>query len=196
MSFRFIDPGKLIDGELELVLADQRWFDDLLVSAMDSRCRGDANADATSADSLEDFARLAPGGMQPADRWKGLAPSYHFLMRWIHPDAPLPIAGGMGLRIGESRDLEMYLGHVGYHVFPPARGHRLAERSVRLILPLARQHGMRRLWITCNPDNLPSRRTCERLGGQLVQIVDLPTTHALYRRGERQKCRYLLPLDD
>jgi hypothetical protein len=42
------------------------------------------------------------------------------------------------------------------------------------------------LWITCNPDNWPSRKTCEYLGATLVEVVDLPKESALYQRGERQ----------
>ena len=77
---------------------------------------------------------------------------------------------------------------------PPHRGHRYAARSVRLLLPLARAHGFTTLWITCNPDNWPSRRTCELAGGTLVEIVDLPPDNDMYLEGERQKCRYRFDL--
>ena len=53
---------------------------------------------------------------------------------------------------------------------------------------------MRRLWITCNPDNFASRCTCERLGCKLVEIVRVPPGHTLYQRGEFEKCRYRLDL--
>jgi RimJ/RimL family protein N-acetyltransferase len=36
------------------------------------------------------------------------------------------------------------------------------------------------------PDNLASRRTCERLGATFEGIVPLPPTHILHKRGERQ----------
>jgi len=193
MDFCFFEPGELTDGELELVLAGEVWFEDLLASVSDPRCRGDANANSTTRRNLRDFAVVAPGGLQPGDAVRGFVPAYHFLMR-LHPRhrSPLPIVGGMGLRIGWTNDLEMYLGHIGYHVFPPARGMHLAERACRLVLPLAARHGLSTLWITCNPDNLPSRRTCERLGATYVDTVDLPTTHPLYARGERRKRRYRL----
>jgi tagatose 1,6-diphosphate aldolase len=63
-----------------------------------------------------------------------------------------------------------------------------------LLLPLARRHGLKDLWITCNPDNLASRRTCELAGAEFVEIVDLPANSGMYRRGDRQKCRYRLDL--
>jgi tagatose 1,6-diphosphate aldolase len=107
---------------------------------------------------------------------------------------PIRIAGGIGLRIGSNQKIEMYYGHLGYHVYPPARGRHYAERSVRLLLPLARRHGLTTLWITCNPDNLGSRRTCEHLGATLVSIVPVPEDDTLYARGDREKCRYRLNL--
>ena len=76
----------------------------------------------------------------------------------------------------------------------PARGRHYAERACRLLLPLARAHGMQTLWITCNPENVASRRTCERLGASFIDVVALPANHMLYQRGERVKCRYRLDL--
>ena len=49
---------------------------------------------------------------------------------------------------------------------------------------------MTELWVTCNPDNIASRRTCELAGGVLVEIVDLPEDIDMYQEGERRKCRY------
>jgi tagatose 1,6-diphosphate aldolase len=107
---------------------------------------------------------------------------------------PVRMAGGVGLRVGYTAELELYSGHIGYHVYPPARGRHLAERACRLLLNLARRHEMSELWITCNPDNFASRRTCERLGAQFVETVLIPADHPFYLRGERAKCRYLLRL--
>ncbi|MEE8418514.1 MAG: hypothetical protein V3S02_00210, partial [Dehalococcoidales bacterium] len=65
-----------------------------------------------------------------------------------------------------------------------------AARACNLIKQVALDHGLKTLWITCNPDNVPSRRTCEILGCELVEIEDLPEETDLYRDGDRQKCRY------
>ncbi|HSV14470.1 MAG TPA: GNAT family N-acetyltransferase, partial [Tepidisphaeraceae bacterium] len=141
------------------------------------------------------FLAAAPKGQHPGDTKRGLSPSYHFWMR-LGDDAapPVTIAGGIGLRIGNTPNIVQYVGHFGYQVYPPARGHHLAERACRLLLPLARRHGLDELWITCNPDNIASRRTCERLGATLVNIVPVPKDHELYSRGDYQKCRYRLAL--
>ena len=59
---------------------------------------------------------------------------------------------------------------------------------------IVRPHGIRELWITVNPDNVTSRRTAERLGAKLIDVIPIPPDHAFYARGERAKCRYLIQL--
>ena len=128
---------------------------------------------------------------QHADPNRGIVPAYVFAMRnrfaGVH-------VGRISLRIGNNDHLRLYAGHIGYAVDRPYRGNHYAERSCRLLLPLARAHGMKELWITSNPDNFPSRRTLERLGAELVEVVEIPPDNPLYRRGERQKCRFRLEL--
>ena len=104
------------------------------------------------------------------------------------------MAGGISLRVGTTRALELYYGNFGYHVYPAARGRHFAERACRLLLPLARAHGMKTIWVTCNPDNYASRRTCQRLGSTLVEIVPVPPADPLYARGDHEKCRFRIDL--
>jgi len=40
------------------------------------------------------------------------------------------------------------------------------------------------------PENTPSRRTCEKIGAKLLEIVDLPVHNQMYLEGERRKCIY------
>ena len=103
-------------------------------------------------------------------------------------------AGYIRLRVGNSHSILMYAGHIGYAVEPEYRGHHYAERASRLILPLAKRHGLNTIWITCDPDNIASRRTIERLGATFVEIVTAPVDSDLYRAGIRQKCRFRLDL--
>ncbi|MBN1978440.1 MAG: GNAT family N-acetyltransferase [Anaerolineae bacterium] len=128
---------------------------------------------------------------RPADPAKGFVPEYRFKMVPVGQEEKI---GGINLRIGDNERLAKYSGHIGYGVEPEHRGHRYAARSVRLLLPLARQHGMETLWITCNPENIASRRTCELVGAEFIEIVDVPEDTDIYQRGERQKCRYRLDL--
>ena len=110
------------------------------------------------------------------------------------PDRPPRVVGGLTLRIADTPDIRNCVGHIGYNVYPPARGAHLAERACRLIQPLARAHGVNPLWITCNPDNIASRRTIERLGAELIEILPLPANHPLRQEGETTKCRYRLTI--
>jgi tagatose 1,6-diphosphate aldolase len=128
---------------------------------------------------------------RPADPAKGYAPEYRFKMVLAGQEEKI---GGINLRIGDTEHLNKYAGHIGYGVEPEHRGHHYAAMSVRLLLPLARKHGLQALWITCNPDNAASRRTCELAGAEFIEIVDVPEDTDIYQRGERQKCRYRLDL--
>lgn len=123
----------------------------------------------------------------------GRAPAYRFKMTLVGSEVEV---GSIDLRIGNTHNLLMYGGHIGYGVEPAYRGRRYAARACRLLFPLARRHGLHTLWITCNPDNIASRRTCEILGATLVEIVDLPPTTDMYWLGERQKCRYRLDIGE
>lgn len=125
------------------------------------------------------------------DPRRGYVPAYDFEMRRLATSVPM---GYIHLRNGQTKHVVMYAGHIGYCVATEFRGHRYAARSCKLLLPLARAHGLNPLWITCNPDNLASRRTCELLGARLVEIVPTPKDSEMYLSGERYKCRYRLDL--
>jgi predicted acetyltransferase len=127
----------------------------------------------------------------PGDPVINYVPAYKFRMKIAGISGDV---GNIELRIGNTPNLVIYAGHIGYAVHPQYRGHRYAARACRLLLPLARQHRMETLWITCNPDNISSRRTCQLLGASLVEIVDLPQDNEMYQQGDRQKCRYRLDL--
>ena len=62
-------------------------------------------------------------------------------------------------------------GDVGYAIAPEHRGHGYALRACQLLLEEARKRGMRKLTIICEPGNIASRRTCEKLGCALIEIV-------------------------
>ncbi len=126
-----------------------------------------------------------------ADDVKQYVPSYEFAIVLHGTDTKV---GGICLRIGNNHNT-FYGGHIGYGVDEPYRGQGYAGKACLLLKSVARSHGMSELLITCNPDNLPSRRICEKLGLELESVVDLPEDNEMYQEGERQKCRYIWRLD-
>ena len=123
----------------------------------------------------------------PPDNERGYIPGYEFTIRFSENKKPV---GRVNLRIGNTERIIKYIGHIGYGIEDKYRGHHYAAKACRLIKQVALDHGLGTLWITCNPDNNPSRRTCEVLSCELVEIIDLPEDLDMYRRGERQVCRY------
>jgi predicted acetyltransferase len=206
LAFSFLDAPRLFpmaDQELELVEPHLDYVDDLLAACHHPLTRELMPTQGrTARDTVLTFLAQNPRGQSPGDVGRNAAPGYTFWMRVRTQGCAAPkngwpeiaIAGSISLRIGHSTNLDKYLGHIGYHVLPPARGRHFSERATRLLLPLARAHGHSTLWITCNPDNLGSRRTCERLGAAFVDIVSVPRDNPLFAQGDRQKCRYRMDL--
>ncbi len=120
---------------------------------------------------------------------RGWVPAYHFAVALSDSQAAV---GTLRLRVGSNESLHLYAGHVGYEIDEAHRGHRYAARAVRLVVPLARRLGLEPLWITCDPENAASRRTCELLGAEFVETVAIPESHEMYAEGARLRSRYRL----
>ena len=117
----------------------------------------------------------------------GIQDGYVF---YIYKHHGLCKMGYVSLRLGESPSL-YYLGHIGYRIDPPYRGHGYARQACELLKPLMAEHGLRSVVITTDTDNLPSRRTCEHLGCTLESIADVPHEYRVLCSGSEKKCRYI-----
>ncbi len=102
--------------------------------------------------------------------------------------------GEIRIRLGESDDLKRHFGQIGYEVYPAFRGRGHATSASRLALRVTRELGYGEVWITCNPENLASRRVCEKIGGEFVETIDIPADHVMFDHGIRVKCRYRVRL--
>jgi len=149
------------------------------------------STDFLNTDFLEDdeikltVERLSEGN--PQRKW---VPAYHFNIC----DKDGNVMGNCDLRIGYN-DNTYYGGHIGYSIDEPYRGHRYAAKACRLLFSLAKKHGMEYVIITCNPDNLPSRKTCEHLGGVLLETAELPEDNDMrVNEGETHKCIFRFDL--
>lgn len=116
-------------------------------------------------------------------------PTYYFRLVTMPAGA---VVGRINLRAASNLHIEQYGGHIGCDVEPQHRGHRYAARSVRLLIPLARRLGIDPLWITCDPENVASRRSIEIAGAEFIEIVDVPPDCGIYKSGHPRKCRYRL----
>lgn len=123
------------------------------------------------------------------DAEKEWVPAYHFAI--CNPDGTK--MGVCDLRIGHNDKL-YYGGNIGYRISEEYRGHHYAQKACRLLFELARRHGLDFLYITCNPDNHPSRKTCEALGGELLEIAELPEDNDMRQEGETEKCIFRFAL--
>jgi len=99
--------------------------------------------------------------------------------------------GQIDLRIGTTDSLLMYGGQVGYGIDKTYRGKGYAANACELLKYIALELGFDELWLTCNPDNIASVKTCERIGAQYIERVDLPRNTELWHRGDREKLRFL-----
>ncbi len=98
------------------------------------------------------------------------------------------------LRVGHNKNT-YYGGNIGYQVDAAYRGHHVAGRACRLLFALAEKHGLSHVIITCNPDNIASRKTCVYASCKLVEIASLPYDNNMrMEKGETEKCIYRFDL--
>lgn len=128
-------------------------------------------------------------GRSDADPVKGWVPTEDFAIV-----AAGVAVGAIALRLGDTEALQRYGGQVGYRVAPAHQRRGYATAALRLLMPVAVSHGFARLWITCRPANVASRRVLEKAGARFVEMVETPLDSDLFARGDREMCRYLLEL--
>jgi predicted acetyltransferase len=148
---------------------------------------------------FNDYDKLSDGEIEitlqekePAPPGEGYVPQYHFN---IHLAGRLETIGKIRLRVGDTERTARYAGNIGYEINEGYRGHRYAARACNLVRRVALDHGLKTCWITCRPENLPSRRICEIIGAEFIGIINIPEDYDMYRRGYRQMCRFRWDLE-
>ena len=101
--------------------------------------------------------------------------------------------GKISLRIGVNFHT-YYNGSISYEVDELCRGRGYARAACRLVLPVARHHGMTHLYLTCAESNIPSFHTIEGLGAELVEICQVPREYFAWRAGMERQRIYRLAL--
>ena len=97
--------------------------------------------------------------------------------------------GYIDLRIGYTEYL-YYLGNVGYRIYEEYRGHGYAYQACQLLFEHAKCLQLPYLIITCDPDNVPSKKTLEKLNGKYMGEKKVPITHPMFLQGDKIKCIY------
>lgn len=116
---------------------------------------------------------------------RGWVPAYYFAIR--NKDGAK--IGECDLRVGHNENT-YYGGNIGYSINEEYRGHHYAGKACLLLFELAKRHNMDYLIISCDPDNVASRKTCEYAGGKLSEIAELPEGNDMRSNGETEKCIY------
>lgn len=122
----------------------------------------------------------------PSNEEKGYVPEYRYRITLHDSDDSI---GDIDIRIGYNENT-YYGGNIGYRIEENYRGNNYASKACKIIRAVAAAHGMNRFIITCSPENIPSRKTCEKAGLKLKEIADLPSYNEMYKEGKRQECLY------
>jgi predicted acetyltransferase len=92
------------------------------------------------------------------------------------------IVGRLTIRHRLNEYLELAAGHIGYGVVPGFRRKGYAAAMLREALPLCPALGLSRVLITCDDDNIGSRKVIEACGGKLADYTMVPGMRIRKRR--------------
>jgi predicted acetyltransferase len=103
-----------------------------------------------------------------------------FRLFWIWDGA---FCGAINLRFQRgTEDLPAHVsGHVGYAIVPWKRGIGYAKRALALLLPFAAADGLARVLVTCDEDNVASRKVIAANGGVLSGRAAAPNDPEKYK---------------
>ena len=68
-----------------------------------------------------------------------------------------------------------YGGHIGYSIRPSRRCRGYGKAILALTLEVSREIGLRRVLVTCDSDNIGSRKIIEHNGGQFESAMAMPS---------------------
>jgi predicted acetyltransferase len=92
---------------------------------------------------------------------------------WLLADVDGAVVGRSSIRFELNDHLLVQGGHIGYAVRPPYRRRGHATEILRQSVVVARASGVGRVLVTCDDDNLGSRKAIEANGGVLENVVDI-----------------------
>jgi tagatose 1,6-diphosphate aldolase len=121
----------------------------------------------------------------PGDPSRDYVPYYHFRIE----TADGTDVGHINFRVGDTPHIHSFAGHIGFEIREAFRGHGYARQACLAIAPLVRTRYVT-IFLTCDPDNVASKRTIERLGATLLDEVPTPAPNANLKPRAKSKLRY------
>ncbi len=118
-----------------------------------------------------DFAGFVRYLQEQADRTKlkpGWVPGTDF---WLIDDNEF--IGRLSVRHELNAALLKVGGHIGYEIRPTKRMHGYGKEILRLGLEKAKALGLHRVLVTCDEDNIGSKKIIEHNGGQFENAVEV-----------------------
>jgi predicted acetyltransferase len=136
---------------------EPRWADDVDIEQLKEPHAFAAYCDDQRALALEDSPRVT-----------GWVPATH--LWWVEGPEFL---GRLSIRHRLTPGLLDYGGHIGYDVRPSARRRGHATAMLRAALPWCRDLGIDPVLVTCDADNVASRKVIENNGGKFEDRRDV-----------------------
>lgn len=114
-----------------------------------------------------------------------LVPFYHFKI--IGEQGK--IVGHINFKTGDTRHIHQCVGHIGYEILKEYRGRSYAYWACKAIAPLVKSV-YDKVVLTCDPENIASKKTIEKLSATFINEVAVPIHDPSYHSGSRMKRRY------
>lgn len=122
----------------------------------------------------DDWIKLVKECEKPNNKLLGVQASTYFAMSEDNE-----IVGCIELRHSLNENLATIGGHIGYSVCPVERRKGYASKMLKMVIEEARKLGIEKVLLTCDSDNIASRKTIIKNGG----VLDRKMPYVYY--GER-----------
>lgn len=111
----------------------------------------------------------------------------------IYENESMNKVGKISIRIGHNYH-SYYNGHIGYEIDIKYRGNNYSFYACKLVLQVARYHGMKLINLTCSESNKASRKIIENLDSKLIETIFVPKNYFGWYEGIEKQCIYELEL--
>ncbi len=166
---------------LQLEKPDARYRQTYLGALSEFRAEGQLRAlHAEYFHDSPDFKTFVTRLLERADPKNILDDRVPESVLWLIQDTEL--IGRVSIRHALNAGLLELGGHVGYEIRPSFRCSGFGTRALELALPIARRLGIEQALVTCDADNIGSRKIIEANGGVLENEIAQIGSSVLHRR--------------